>query len=86
MEFKSVVMGKMAWLEKITKFLLLSVGVSGVVVIYGGFFFLLFNGHNTSVIPWYGLLSPWICIFFGLPLHRQVSVIYWFKRQFFRKK
>lgn len=77
---------KMIWLDKMSKYLLLFVGISGVIIIYLGFFFLLLSGLNTSVIAWYGLLAPWVCIFFGLPLDRQVSVIDWFKRRFFRKK
>ena len=76
----------MLWLEKITKYMLLSVGVSGVVVIYGGFFYLLLSGRGTSAIPWYGLLSPWVCIYFGLPTHKQISVIDWFKGRFYRNK
>ncbi|MFT5705567.1 MAG: hypothetical protein ACI8SK_001527 [Shewanella sp.] len=76
----------MLWLEKMIKYVLLSVGALGVVVIYGGFFYLLLSGSSTSAIPWYGLLSPWICIFFGLAAHQQMSVIDWFKGQFYRKK
>ncbi|WP_254304085.1 hypothetical protein [Shewanella sp. VB17] len=76
----------MIWLDKMNKYLLLLVGVLGVIIIYVGFFFLLFSGLNTSVIPWYALLAPWVCIFFGLPTHRQVSVIDWFKRRSFRRK
>ena len=76
----------MIWLEKVIKYVLLSVGMLGVVVNYGGFFYLLLSGGNTSAIPWYGLLSPWICIFFGLPTYKQLSVIDWFKGQCYWKK
>lgn len=76
----------MLWLERVIKYVLLSVGVLGVVVIYGGFFYLLLSGRSTLAIPWYGLLSPWICIFFGLPTYKQKSVVVWFKSKFYRKK
>lgn len=44
---------KALWLEKITKRMMLIVGALGVVVIYGGFFFLLFSGRSVAVIPWF---------------------------------
>ncbi|ABK48991.1 MULTISPECIES: hypothetical protein [Shewanella] len=69
---------KALWLEKITKRMMLIVGVLGVIVIYGGFFFLLFTGRSVEVIPWFFLLSPWICIYFGLTQVQQANVIKWF--------
>lgn len=69
---------KALWLEKITKRMMLIVGVLGVIVIYGGFFFLFFTGRSVEVIPWFFLLSPWICIYFGLTQVQQANVIKWF--------
>lgn len=75
----------MAWLERTTKMMMLVVGCSGLLVIYFGFFYLLFNGTSTAVIPWYILLSPWICIYFGLSKHIQVRITQWFIEKFTRK-
>ncbi|NMH64522.1 hypothetical protein [Shewanella salipaludis] len=72
----------MSWLEKWTKRMMLSVGILGVVIIYSGFIYLLLSGRSVAVLPWYLLLSPWICIFFGLDHARQFRVITWFVRRF----
>ena len=72
----------MFWLEKITKRMMLVVGTLGVVVIYCGFFFLLFSGRSTAAVPWYFLVSPWICIYFGLTDVQQKQVIGWFIKKF----
>ncbi len=75
----------MVWLEKATKNLMLLVGCIGVLVIYFGFFYLLLNGRDTTVLPWYLLLSPWVCIFYGLPSVKKVEVIEWFRKKFVKK-
>ncbi|QYJ77770.1 hypothetical protein [Shewanella acanthi] len=72
---------KALWLEKITKRMLLTVGVLGVVVIYGGFFFLMVSGRSVALIPWFFLLSPWICIYFGLSQTQQIKVLHWFVKK-----
>ncbi|WP_394202163.1 hypothetical protein [Shewanella waksmanii] len=74
----------MAWFDRITKTMMLVVGVMGLVVIYGGFFFLLFSGRNVAVIHWLFLLSPWICIYFGLTAQQQLGVRAWFARKWSR--
>ncbi|WP_299787880.1 hypothetical protein [uncultured Shewanella sp.] len=77
---------KMDWLEKVTRNIMLVVGISGVLVIYSGFLFLIFSGRDTSVLPWYLLLSPWVCVYFGLTRSKQLAVIEWFKQKLVRKK
>ncbi|MCH1922546.1 hypothetical protein L9G15_24355, partial [Shewanella sp. A3A] len=67
---------KALWLEKITKRMLLTVGALGVLVIYGGFFFLMVSGRSVALIPWFFLLSPWICIYFGLSQIQQTNVLH----------
>ncbi|WP_428985300.1 hypothetical protein [Shewanella corallii] len=64
--------------------MMLFVGILGVVVIYGGFFYLFFSGRDTSAIPWFFLLSPWICIFFGLSEAEQRRTLVWFIAKFKR--
>jgi hypothetical protein len=71
-------------LEKLLKKIMLIVGLLGVVIIYGGFLYLLFTGRSTANLPWYLLLSPWICVYFGLTLAQQLAVIAWFKIKFKR--
>lgn len=73
---------KKRWLEKITKRMMLFVGAFGVVVIYGGFFFLLLSGRSLASLPWFFLISPWICIFFGLDKVQQINVVNWFIKKF----
>ncbi|PIW62349.1 hypothetical protein [Shewanella sp. CG12_big_fil_rev_8_21_14_0_65_47_15] len=73
---------KALWLEKITKRMMLMVGTLGVLVIYSGFFFLLFTGRSLAVIPWFFLVSPWICIYFGLTQVQQLKVLNWFIQKF----
>nr|WP_041420396.1 hypothetical protein [Shewanella violacea] len=75
----------MVWLEKATRNLMLLVGGLGVLVIYAGFLYLLITGRDTSVLPWYLLLSPWICIFYGLSRDKQLTVFEWFKNLLIRK-
>ncbi|ABV36093.1 conserved hypothetical protein [Shewanella sediminis HAW-EB3] len=77
---------KMDWLEKVARNVMLFVGISGVLVIYCGFLFLLFSGRDTTVLPWYLLISPWVCIYFGLTQAKQLAVIEWFKHKIVRKK
>ncbi|EGM70663.1 hypothetical protein [Shewanella sp. HN-41] len=72
---------KALWLEKITKRMMLVVGTLGVLVIYSGFFFLLFTGRSLAVIPWFFLVSPWICIYFGLTQVQQLKVLNWFVKK-----
>ncbi|MPY21302.1 hypothetical protein [Shewanella sp. YLB-07] len=76
---------KMVWLEKTARNLMLLVGGVGLIVIYSGFFYLMFKGNDTSALPWYLLLSPWICIYFGLTQTRQLAVLLWFKQKLTRK-
>ncbi|MGI2260073.1 hypothetical protein [Shewanella sp. GXUN23E] len=64
--------------------MLLVVGIAGVAVIYGGFLYLFFSGRDTSGIPWFFLLSPWICIFFGLSDAGQRSALAWLLAKFKR--
>ncbi|MCL1088554.1 hypothetical protein L2744_02775 [Shewanella profunda] len=73
---------KALWLEKITKRMMLVVGTLGVLVIYSGFFFLLLSGRTVAVIPWFFLVSPWICIYFGLTQVQQIKVLNWFINKF----
>ncbi|MCH1928915.1 hypothetical protein L9G16_01830 [Shewanella sp. A25] len=77
---------KALWLEKITKRMLLTVGALGVLVIYGGFFFLMVSGRSVALIPWFFLLSPWICIYFGLSQIQQTNVLHWFVKKVKRQK
>ncbi|QLE85869.1 hypothetical protein FLM48_12825 [Shewanella sp. Scap07] len=74
----------MAWFDRITKTMMLVVGVMGLVVIYGGFFYLLFSGRNVAAINWLFLLCPWACIYFGLTPKQQSDVHAWFKRKWTR--
>ncbi|MCL1097377.1 hypothetical protein [Shewanella gelidii] len=60
---------------------MLIIGCIGVVVIYAGFFYLSFSEQTQLTLPWYILLSPWICVFFGLEQHQQLSVLNWFSRK-----
>lgn len=76
---------KMVWLEKVTRNLMLLVGGVGVLIIYSGFLYLLISGRDTSILPWYLLLSPWICVFYGLTREKQLKVIEWFKKKVVRK-
>ncbi len=76
----------MDWLEKVTRNVMLFVGISGILVIYCGFLFLLFSGRDTSLLPWYLLLSPWVCIYFGLTKSKQSAVVEWFKQKIVKKK
>ncbi len=70
------------WIEKLLKKLMLIIGIVGVIVIYGGFFYLQFNAEHPNQLPWYILLSPWICIYFGLNPQQQLEVLQWFKKKF----
>ncbi|MDB2386961.1 hypothetical protein N9W21_06415 [Shewanella sp.] len=72
-------------LEQITKWMMLIVGFSGLLVIYFGFFYLIFNGRSTAAIPWYILVSPWICIYFGLKRRMQTDIMQWFRSKFSRR-
>ncbi len=74
------------WIEKLLKKLMLIIGILGVIVIYGGFFYLLLGFESTEYehtnhLPWYILLSPWICVYFGLNQQQQLDVILWFKKK-----
>ncbi|WP_258405672.1 hypothetical protein [Shewanella zhangzhouensis] len=75
---------EMLRLEFVLKKLMLWTGYAGVVVIYGGFLFLLLSGQDTRALPWYILLSPWVCVFFGLPSAQQHAVVGWFINKFRR--
>nr|WP_240778502.1 MULTISPECIES: hypothetical protein [Shewanella] len=66
--------------------MMLFVGLLGVIVIYGGFLYLFFSGRSTAALPWFLLISPWICVFFGLSHVQQVRVLHWFSSKFTFKK
>nr|WP_228729964.1 hypothetical protein [Shewanella avicenniae] len=70
------------WLISGCKKCLLWVGYAGVVVNYSGFLYLLFSGSSTIPFHWFFLISPWLCIYFGLPHQQQQNVIRWFLRKF----
>ena len=72
-------------LERATKWMMLVVGCIGLLVIYFGFFYLLLSGKSTAAIPWYILLSPWVCIYFCLCQKKQLGVIRWFVSKWSRK-
>ncbi len=77
----------MAKLEYLLKKIMLIVGIFGVIIIYGGFLYLQFSGRSTAALPWFLLISPWICVYFGLTHVQQVGVIQWFVQKFtFKKK
>ncbi|MBV7316812.1 hypothetical protein [Shewanella sp. NIFS-20-20] len=69
-------------LERWTRRMLLVVGIAGVVVINFGFLYLLLSGHSTESISWFFLISPWLCIFFGLSTADQLAVIHWCRQRF----
>ncbi|WP_298773535.1 hypothetical protein [uncultured Shewanella sp.] len=71
----------MEWLERATKWMMLCVGCTGIVIIYSGFFYFLFSSDQKSIIPWYTLLSPWICIYFGLNEKQRADVVRWLLRK-----
>ncbi|WP_153916074.1 hypothetical protein [Shewanella sp. TC10] len=73
-------------LEKAMRVTMLTVGIAGIAVIYFGFFYLQFNDQLGMTMPWYFLLSPWICVFFGLSQQQQVDTISWFTKKFSFKK
>jgi hypothetical protein len=76
----------MSWIEKATKGLLLLVGVIGVLVIYFGFFYLLFKPQSATTLPWYILLSPWLCIYFGLSADKQQKSLDWLMQKLMFKR
>ncbi|WP_375087855.1 hypothetical protein [Shewanella youngdeokensis] len=69
-------------LEKAIKITMLAVGVMGIVVIYSGFFFLQFNDDYGFTLPWYFLVSPWICVYFGLEQAQQTASVNWLVSRF----
>lgn len=77
---------KVHLLEKILKNIMFYMGILGVAIIYGGFLYLLFSGRSTQQLPWYLLISPWICIYFGLTTTKQFAVYSWFMGKFKGKK
>ncbi|WP_372872675.1 hypothetical protein [Shewanella sp.] len=72
----------MSRFEHYTRKMMLWVGYAGVVVIYGGFIYLLISGRDTRMIPWYFLLSPWVCVYFGLSDTQQKQVMAWLLAKF----
>ncbi|MBT1444977.1 hypothetical protein KJI95_10620 [Shewanella sp. JM162201] len=72
----------MSRFERYTRKMLLWVGLLGVAIIYGGFLYLFFKGADTRAIPWYFLLSPWVCVYFGLTDSQQADVGRWFINKF----
>ncbi|MGL5047076.1 MAG: hypothetical protein ACRC6S_05830 [Shewanella sp.] len=73
---------KALWLDNITKRMMLIIGILGLMVIYCGFFFQLFSGRSVAVISWFFLISPWVCIYFGLTNAQQAKVADWFLKKF----
>ncbi|WP_394133131.1 hypothetical protein [Shewanella maritima] len=69
-------------LEQIYRKLMLVIGAAGVLVNYSGFLYLFFSDRSTAALPWFLLVSPWICIFFGLTKVQQVAVLHWFAQKF----
>lgn len=65
------------WLINGCKKCLLIVGTVGVAIIYFGFFYLLLKGDSTAPIHWFYLVSPWLCIYFGLSHQQQREVLRW---------
>ncbi|GIU26898.1 hypothetical protein [Shewanella colwelliana] len=75
------------WIERLTKRLMLLIGIVGVLVIYVGFFYLLFQQQGSATLPWYILISPWLCIYFGLNPQQQVNTRLWLKQKLpFKRK
>ncbi|QYK02921.1 hypothetical protein [Shewanella psychrotolerans] len=74
------------WIERMTKRLMLFVGIVGVLVIYFGFFYLLFKPQASGTLPWYILLSPWLCIYFGLSVDKQRKSIDWLMQKLMFKR
>ncbi|WP_299495318.1 hypothetical protein [uncultured Shewanella sp.] len=68
-------------LERATQWMMLSVGCIGIIIIYSGFFYFLFSSEQKNIIPWYTLLSPWICIYFGLSQQQRAGVLQWFLKK-----
>lgn len=68
------------WIEKVAKQLMLLIGIMGVLVIYSGFFYLLFQSQGPQ-LPWYILLSPWLCIYFGLSAQQQRRTLHWLRKK-----
>ncbi|WP_025820015.1 hypothetical protein [Shewanella marina] len=73
-------------LTRIVKQLLLGVGITGIVVNYAGFFYMLAVGFPISSIHWFFLLSPWLCVFYGLSDAQQAAVFKWFKHKGFWRR
>ncbi|ARD21807.1 MULTISPECIES: hypothetical protein [Shewanella] len=73
-------------LEKAMKLTMLTVGIAGIAVIYFGFFYLQYNAELGMTMPWYFLISPWVCVYFGLSEQQQSATIAWFTRKFTAKK
>ncbi|WP_394494443.1 hypothetical protein [Shewanella sp. ENK2] len=73
-------------LEKAMKLTMLTVGIAGIGVIYFGFFYLQYNAELGMTMPWYFLISPWVCVYFGLSEQQQRATIAWFTRKFTAKK
>ncbi len=73
-------------LEKAMRMTMLAVGVIGIAVIYFGFVYLQVNDDMGITMPWYFLISPWICVYFGLTQTQQIATINWFVNKFKWKK
>lgn len=69
-------------LESLMKKVMLVVGIIGVIVMYGGFLYFFFSGVPTAALPWFLLICPWVCIYFGLTKTQQIASLSWLKNKF----
>ena len=72
----------MSQLEVLLKKLMLYLGILGVVIIYSGFLYLFFTGDSSHLLPWYLLISPWICVYYGLSSEQQQETLSGLKSRF----
>ena len=56
----------METLEKLYRFILLLIGITGVVVLYAGNLYLLFDGAYIDPAMLFFLPCPLMCLYFGL--------------------
>ncbi|RYV03975.1 hypothetical protein SOPP22_00735 [Shewanella sp. OPT22] len=68
-------------LEKFYRLLLLLIGITGIIVLYAGNLFLLFDGAHIDPAMLFFLPCPIICLFFGLAPKNRVALIKYFSRK-----
>ena len=56
----------MRTLEKLYRLFLLLIGTSGIIVLYVGNLYLLFDGAHIDPVMLFFLPCPLICLYFGL--------------------